>query len=147
MEGIYYNETRTYSSSQRHRNFCFGTSSNGDPDNLGFISVYLPHTQSMLKVRIRTDLSNMTRIPSGTEYQALVYFGLSNFFVRTGTCPTKCRRCAGPNICLECISPYVTNLETGACDCDLIIAQLTETGRCVKRCSPGYIFTKMGTIP
>lgn len=146
MEGIYYSESKEYSSSQRHRNFCFGTSSGGEPDNLGFISVYLPHTKSMLKLRIKTDLSNMTTVPSGTDYQSQVYFGLSNLFVRTGTCPTKCRRCAGPDKCIECISPYVTT-GTGTCDCDLRIAQLTETGRCVKKCSPGYIFTKLGTIP
>jgi hypothetical protein len=146
MQTIFHAESRQYSSSQRHRNFCFGQSSNGDPDNLGFISVYLPHRKSMLKIQIRTDLTNLTSMPSITDYASSVYFGISNFFVRTGTCPTKCRKCAGPNLCIECISPYVTT-GTGTCDCDLSIAQLTETGRCVKKCPIGYIFTKLSTIP
>lgn len=68
----------------------------------------------MLKIRVRTDLTNLTRTPAGSEYPSMVYFGLSNFFVRVGTCPTNCRKCVSPKACIECVSPYITT-GTGTC--------------------------------
>jgi hypothetical protein len=140
LEGVFYSTSKTYTSSQRTRDFC----ASGDPDNLGFISVYLPHKVSMLKVRIRTDLSNLTST-NGLTYPSYVYFGLSNMFVRVGTCPTNCKRCSGPLKCIECLSPYV-NAGLGECTCDTDIAQVTETGRCVLLCQPGYLFTKIESM-
>jgi hypothetical protein len=76
-----------------------------DPDNLGFINLYFSHTASMLKIRIRTDLSGLGSVDPA-DYPAYLYFGLRNLFVRAGTCPTNCRKCIGPNLCADCIKPY-----------------------------------------
>ncbi len=140
IEGVYYSEKKEYSSNIRHRDFCLS----GAPDNLGFFSVMVSHKASMLKIRIRTDLTNVSSL-DGTTYPSYVYFGLSNLFVRSGTCPTNCRKCSGPSICLECISPYITTA-TGACQCDTTIGQLTETGRCIAKCQTGYLFTRIESM-
>lgn len=115
IEGVLYSTQKSYSFNIRHRDFCLS----GTPDNLGFFNLYLSHQASMLKIRIRTDLMN-TSTTSGNSFSDYVYFGLSNLFVRSGTCPSNCRRCSGPNVCLECISPYKTTA-TGTCDCNTTI--------------------------
>lgn len=95
IEGVLASVQKEYSSYIRNRDFCLG----GAPDNLGFFSIYLSHQASMLKLRIRTDLVNLSS-SNGASYWDDVYFGLSNMFVRAGTCPTNCRKCIGPNYCL-----------------------------------------------
>lgn len=63
------------------------------------MNVYFSHKDSMLKIRVGTTLSTLTGAQAIDNVANYIFYGIRDVFVRAGSCPTNCKRCAGPDNC------------------------------------------------
>ena len=129
---VFFSETKYFDSRLRRRQIC------GLPsyfDNLGVFTVNLPHSSSILKMRMRTSLSTQDSSNLDPHYNN-IYFGIRDLVLLFGDCPKHCTFCASAILCGACSPPYV--LQSGQCVCDTAYAVLTTNGNCI-HCQGGEV--------